>query len=59
MNKKERARWFAGLKWAEKQVRIYGIKGFMQDVMVDNVFDFDSFDRGILDYLDHYKWRLQ
>lgn len=51
-------RWFKGFKWAEVQVQKHGLRGFQQDIMVDNVFDFDDFDRGALDYIQYYRERL-
>ena len=51
MNKQ--SRWMQGLQWAEDQIRKQGIKTFGHNIMVGHVWDFDGFDRGVLDCLAH------
>lgn len=51
-------KWFAGLKWAEDEVKIHGIDVFENHIMRDRYLDSDQFDRGAQDYLFHYKRRL-
>lgn len=43
-----------GLLWAEEMIQRHGLKGFYDDIMVDNVWDYDDFDRGALDCANHY-----